>query len=108
MDEFSHEVALLDQLHPITTELVRLRGARHHQCRVCMNRRSLTAVRAGADAAMFRELDDYRRSSLTDAQRAALALTDALIWTRSDCGPPMSPGCTPPWSPLKRSRWCST
>jgi alkylhydroperoxidase family enzyme len=81
MDEFVHEVALLDHLDPVTTELVRLRGARQHQCRVCMARRDLAAVRAGADATTFLEVDDYRRSSLGAAQQAALALTDALIWT---------------------------
>lgn len=84
MDEFIHEVAVLDRLDPVTTELVRLRGARQHRCRVCMARRSLPAVRAGADAAMFQAVDDYRRSTLTDAQQAALALTDALIWTPAD------------------------
>ncbi len=87
VDEFIHEVALLDRVDPVTTELVRLRGARHHQCRVCMNRRDLTAVRAGADAAVFAEIDDYRRSSLSDAQKAALALTDAMIWTPADLRP---------------------
>ena len=46
-----------------------------------MARRNLAAVREGADATMFQELDDYRNSSLTDAHQAALALTDALIWT---------------------------
>jgi alkylhydroperoxidase family enzyme len=81
MDEFIHEVALLDHLDPVTTELVRLRGARQHQCRICMARRSLAAVRDGADATMFQQLDDYRHSTLTDAHQAALALTDALIWT---------------------------
>lgn len=81
MDAFIHEVALLDHLDPVTTELVRLRGARQHHCRICMARRDLAAVRAGADAEVFHQLDDYRRSDLGEAQRAALALTDALIWT---------------------------
>ena len=30
---------------------------------------------------MFQQLDDYRHSTLTEAHQAALALTDALIWT---------------------------
>lgn len=81
MDAFIHEVALLDALDPVTTELVRLRGARQHGCRVCMSRRSLAAVRDGADATMFQEVDHYRQSGLTDAHQAALALTDAIIWT---------------------------
>lgn len=87
VDEFIHEVALLDSLGPVTTELVRLRGARHHRCGVCMSRRDLAAVREGADAAVFAELDDYRRSNLSDADQAALALTDALIWTPADLRP---------------------
>ena len=84
MDEFIHEVALLDHLDAITTELVRLRGARQHQCRVCMARRNLTAVREGAGATMFQEVDDYRHSGLSASHQAALALTDALIWTPAD------------------------
>lgn len=81
MEAFIHEVALLDALDPVTTELVRLRGARQHGCRICMSRRSLAAVRDGADATMFQEVDHYRQSGLTDAHQAALALTDAIIWT---------------------------
>lgn len=84
MDAFIHEIALLDVLDPVTTELVRLRGARQHGCRVCMSRRSLAAIRDGADATMFQEVDHYRHSGLTDAHQAALALTDAIIWTPAD------------------------
>ncbi len=83
LDEFLREVALLDAVDPVTTELVRLRGARQHRCRVCMARRSLAAVYAGADAHTFRAVDDYRASGLPAAQQAALALTDAIIWTPS-------------------------
>ncbi len=84
MDEFIREVSLLRQVDPVTTELVRLRGARQHGCRVCMNRRDLSAVRAGAGAVMFQEVDDYRSSTLSGPRRAALALADALIWTPAD------------------------
>lgn len=81
MDEFIREVALLDALDPITTELVRLRGARQHTCRLCMSRRSLDAMHAGADATTFEAVDRYRSSDLGPAQQAALGLTDAIIWT---------------------------
>lgn len=87
MDEFSREVALLDALDPVTTELVRLRGARQHTCRLCMSRRSLDAMRAGADALTFESLDRYRQSDLDAAQQAALALTDAMIWTPAHLRP---------------------
>ena len=67
MDEFLREVALLDALDPVTTELVRLRGARQHTCRVCMSRRSLAAIEAGADAETFAAVDRYRSSDLAPA-----------------------------------------
>jgi len=35
IEEFMRVVALLHALDPVTTELVRLRGARAHNCRIC-------------------------------------------------------------------------
>ncbi len=87
MDEFLRAVTRLDRVDAVTTELVRLRGARQHGCRVCMSRRSVTALESGADAEIFEDLDDYRRRGLDPAQRAALALTDAMIWTPADLRP---------------------
>ncbi len=86
LDSFTQEVALLDTLDPVTTELIRLRGARQHGCRVCMARRSLAAVREGADSAMFARIDRHRGSGLDLEQQAALALTDTIIWTPADPG----------------------
>lgn len=81
LEEFMREVARLDALDPVTTELVRLRGARQHECRVCRSRRSVAAIEAGADEATFDAVDRYADSDLPDAAKAALALTDAIIWT---------------------------
>lgn len=83
MDEVIKEVAGLASLDAVTTELVRLRGARQHHCRLCMSRRSVAAMEDGADADTFEAVDHYRESDLTPAQQAALALTDAIIWTPS-------------------------
>ena len=43
---------------------------------------------AGADEAVFAAVDDYAgaASTLSDAQRAALAFTDAVIWTPGRIG----------------------
>ena len=76
LEEFMRVVALGSSLDPITTELVRLRGARAHNCRVCQSRLSLKAVEAAGDAAIF---DADADASLDGRHRAALALTDALI-----------------------------
>lgn len=83
VETFMREVARLDALDPVLTELVRLRGARQHECRVCKSRRSLAAIEAGARAVTFAAVDHYRTSDLPPATQAALALTDAMIWTPS-------------------------
>ena len=70
LEEFMRVVALGHALDPVTTELVRLRGARAHQCRICQSRLSLRAVEAAGSEALFATTPTTRR--LTDRQRAAL------------------------------------
>ncbi|CAI9411403.1 carboxymuconolactone decarboxylase family protein [Nocardioides sp. T2.26MG-1] len=81
IESFLASVALLDRLDPTTTELVRLRGARQHACRLCASRRSVAAIEAGAGDADFEAVDHHETSDLSPAAKAALALTDAIIWT---------------------------
>jgi alkylhydroperoxidase family enzyme len=81
LEEFMGAVARLDALDPVTTELVRLRGARQHECRLCKSRRSVDAIRQGASDATFDAVDHYADSDLPDHAKAALALTDAIIWS---------------------------
>jgi alkylhydroperoxidase family enzyme len=81
LDDFMREVARLDALDPVTTELVRLRGARQHDCRVCRSRRSVAALDAGASEETFDAVDRWETSDLPAQVKAALALTDAMIWT---------------------------
>jgi alkylhydroperoxidase family enzyme len=81
LEEFMRVVALLHELDPVTTELVRLRGARAHNCRICQSRLSLRAVEDAGDESLFAaDADD---AALTERQRTALALTDAVIWQPS-------------------------
>ena len=65
LEEFMREVARLDALDPVTTELVRLRGARQHDCRLCKSRRSVAAIDAGADESTFDAVDDFAESDLS-------------------------------------------
>jgi len=85
IDEFIRVVARMDRLDPVTSELVRLRGARQHHCRMCMSLRNRTAMLAGADDEMFAAVDTFRdgdpAAELSARHIAALELTDALIWT---------------------------
>ncbi|GAA4706271.1 hypothetical protein [Nocardioides conyzicola] len=81
LEEFMRQVARLDTLDPVLTELIRLRGARQHECRLCASRRSVAALDAGADESTFDAVDAYAESDLPAATKAALALTDSMIWT---------------------------
>ena len=78
--EFIRVVYNMHGLDPVLTELVRLRGARQHQCRICKSLRAHSALAAGADDAAFAAVDNYADSDLSPRQQAALALADALIW----------------------------
>jgi alkylhydroperoxidase family enzyme len=80
LDRFLTNVAAMDQLDPVTTELVRLRGARAHNCRICQSRREIHAVTNGASEATFDQIDFYETSDLDERSKVALRLTDALIW----------------------------
>ena len=57
-DPFLRAVALLDALDPLTTELVRLRVARHHNCRLCKSLRTRAAMQAGGDEAVYDKVAD--------------------------------------------------
>jgi alkylhydroperoxidase family enzyme len=81
LDEWMRAVARLRSLDPSTTELIRLRGARVHDCRLCRSLRNVRAVRSGADEGWFDQVDDYERSSLSERHKVALRLTDAMLWT---------------------------
>lgn len=84
LESFMTAVARLRHLDVTTTELVRLRGARLHDCAVCRSRRSQDAIDAGADDALFAAVDDWADSTLPEPTKAALGLVDALIWTPYD------------------------
>jgi alkylhydroperoxidase family enzyme len=78
-DEFLRAVARLQNLDPITSELIRLRGARFHNCRLCQSLRTASALRHGADEPMFDKIDRYESSDLDERYKVALRLTDAIV-----------------------------
>ncbi|MDG3013229.1 carboxymuconolactone decarboxylase family protein [Speluncibacter jeojiensis] len=81
VDTFLTRVAQLRELDPVTGELVRLRAARQHNCRLCRSLRNRSALAAGADESTFDALDDHALSNrFSDRHRAALALVDSLVW----------------------------
>jgi len=80
-------VAALRALDPLTTELVRLRGARTHNCRLCRSLRTVSALEAGGDEETYAKVDHYETSDLSERHKVALRLTDAVITQPAGIGP---------------------
>ncbi len=101
LEEFMRAVARLRALDPTSTELVRLRGARAHDCRLCRSLRNVHAVRAGGDEAFFDQIDDYERSALPERDRSALRLVDAMLWQPADWPDGLAAQLLEHWSPVE-------
>lgn len=81
-NDFLPAVARMRALDPVTSELVRLRGAAAHNCRLCRSLREGTALDAGGSDTLYDEIERFETSILLDdCAKAALRYTDALIWT---------------------------
>jgi hypothetical protein len=76
-ERFLVEVARLSALDPVTSELVRLRGARAHNCRLCQSRRSVSAIDLAGGSDLF---DDRDPSGISDVQAVALKVVDVFVW----------------------------
>jgi alkylhydroperoxidase family enzyme len=86
-------VAELRELDPVTTEVVRLRGATQHNCRMCKARRENDALDAGGSETMYEQIERYEAADrLTDRHKAALRYVDALIWTPAAIEPDVAAG----------------
>jgi alkylhydroperoxidase family enzyme len=87
-DTFLPGVARLRAVDPLTTEIVRLRGATQHNCRLCKSLREGHALDAGGTESLYQQIEWYEISdALSDRQKAALRYVDALIWTPAAIAP---------------------
>jgi alkylhydroperoxidase family enzyme len=83
-NHFLPAVARLRELDVLTAEVVRLRGAAQHNCRLCKSLRETTALDAGGSETLYGDIERFESSDLlTDRQKAALRYVDALIWSPS-------------------------
>lgn len=81
-NDFLPAVARMRALDPVTSELVRLRGATQHNCRLCKSLREAGALDAGGSEALYDDIERYEGSPLvSEGAKAALRYTDGLIWT---------------------------
>ncbi|WP_395311978.1 carboxymuconolactone decarboxylase family protein [Mycobacterium sp. AMU20-3851] len=87
LNRFTSAVGALRGLDPLTTEIIRLRGATQHNCRLCKSLRETTALEAGGSESLYDDIGSYGQSEqLTEAHKAALRYVDALIWTPASVG----------------------
>jgi alkylhydroperoxidase family enzyme len=81
-NDFLPAVARMRALDPVTSELVRLRGAAQHHCRLCQSLREGTALDAGGSEELYGDIERFEDSPLlTERVKRALRYTDGLIWT---------------------------
>lgn len=79
---FLPAVARLRELDAVTSELVRLRGAAQHNCRLCKSLRERTALDAGGSESLYDQIGGFESSEvLSGRHKAALRYVDALIWS---------------------------
>lgn len=84
LNAYQDAVVRSSLLDPVTTELVRLRCARQHDCRVCQTLRSAEAIDAGVDDELTAQVDFYESSDLAERHKVALRIVDAVIWRPTD------------------------
>jgi alkylhydroperoxidase family enzyme len=81
-NDFLPAVGAMRALDPVTSELVRLRGAAQHNCRLCKSVRESRALDAGGSETLYADVEHFEQSKLLDERaKAALRYADALIWT---------------------------
>lgn len=67
-------------LDSATIELVRMRCAHVHDCRICSQVRLAPARDAGVDESVLSQIDDYERSALSERHKVVLRLADAHLF----------------------------
>ena len=83
LERYQEAVVQGNVLDIVVTELVRLRCARTHNCRICKTLRLANARAAGVDDDLTAKIDYYEKSDLDERIKTALRITDAFI-TRPD------------------------
>lgn len=77
--DFAAAAVRAKALDPLITELVRLRCAQYHDCRLCGSFRVKDSFDAGYDETMYRAIAMHETSDFDPAIKAALRLCDAMI-----------------------------
>lgn len=84
MGEYQNTVVRSTHLDVVTAELIRLRCARQHDCRICQTLRLADAQQSGVNVDMESKIDFYEISDLSERHKTALRIVDAFIWRPQD------------------------
>lgn len=79
IDRFAAAAVRASALDPFTTELVRLRCAQYHDCRLCGSLRVQSAIDEGLDERAVAKIANYEASDLNERAKVALRFVDAMI-----------------------------
>ncbi|MFK7958102.1 MAG: carboxymuconolactone decarboxylase family protein [Lysobacterales bacterium] len=77
--DFAAAAVRADGVDPVLTEMVRLRCAQFHDCRLCGSLRTQEALDCGFDESMQEKLSRHPEAELDRRTKAALALCDAML-----------------------------
>jgi alkylhydroperoxidase family enzyme len=93
LNVFAPAVGRLRGLDPVTTEVIRLRGAVAHNCRLCRSRREVAALDAGGSESLYDDIEQFESSVLlSERHKAAIRYVDALIWSPARISPDVAAG----------------
>lgn len=82
--DFAAAAVLADEVDAVTGEMVRLRCAQIHHCRLCGSLRQRRALEQGFDESLAERVSRYEQGGLDESVVAALQLADALIMLPAD------------------------
>src|SRR5262245_11210346 len=85
--DFYAAVGRLDGLDPVLLEVVRIRCARTHDCRICKASRYVPAHEVGLDEADLTAVDSYESSLLPERLKIALRYTDVFLSRPAEMSP---------------------
>jgi len=90
IDHFQAAAMRASRLDPLTTELVRLRCAEYHDCRVCSSLRTKEAVDAGFTEEIAEKISQYDTSDLPVSAKVALRFVDVMLTRPTALGDALS------------------
>ena len=103
-NEFLPTVARQRELDPLTAEVVRLRGAAQHNCRLCKSLRETTALDAGGTETLYGDIEQFEASAAADraSEGGAAVCRRADLVARVHRAPVSRMGCVRTSPTLRR------